>query len=467
MSSETPSQKLPGYVIFISSVAAIGGFLFGFDSGVINGTVEALQETFNASDFGTGFNVSSMLLGCALGAFIAGGMADKFGRKPVMIATAIGFLISAIGSGLANTTTVFVIFRFIGGVSVGAASVIAPAYIAEVSPAVFRGRLASLQQLAIVIGLFIAFISNYLIAKAAGSAKNDFWFGIDAWRWMFWIECIPAILFGIGAAIAPESPRYLVAKNKDEQAAAVLKRVHILTTVEQKIKEIHDSLRSQEPPKFRDVLEPGTSRIRTIVWIGIGLSVFQQFVGINVIFYYGAVLWKAAGFTEDQALLMNVISGFVNVSATFVAIATIDKIGRKPLLLVGSIGMALMLGAVAVVFASAGLNEEGTLALSKTQGLIALICVHLYIFAFAISWGPVVWVMLGEMFNNRYRGAALGIAASAQWFANFAITITFPVMLGTIGLAGAYGTYTFFALLSVAFVWFLIKETKGRELEEM
>jgi SP family sugar:H+ symporter-like MFS transporter len=468
MGAKEEQQEPPsGFVILISVVAALGGFLFGFDSGVINGTVEALQNAFQSGSVGTGFSVASMLLGCAAGSFVAGGMADRFGRKPVMIVTAVAFFISAWGSGIASSTTEFVFYRLLGGLAVGAASVIAPAYIAEVSPAAYRGRLASLQQLAIVIGLFTSFLSNYLIVLAAGTPESPFLLGFAAWKWMFWVEMIPALLFGLGACLAPESPRYLMARGHHAAAEAVFRKIQNSNCVTRRIAEVMASLKGEQKPRFSDVLLPGTAQIRPIVWAGIGLSSFQQLVGINVIFYYGAVLWRAAGFSHDMALLTNVISGAVNISATFVAIALVDRIGRKPLLLAGSAGMTLMLALVAYVFGTAGLDANGDLQLTRFTSLLALVGVHLYIFSFAVSWGPVVWVMLGEMFSNRFRGAALGIAASAQWLTNFAITMTFPILLTSIGLGGAYAIYAAFSLISLAFVYYRLRETKGIELEDM
>ena len=460
------SETLRGFVVFIACIAAIGGFLFGFDSGVINGTVNAIQDEFNSSNVGTGISIASMLLGCAFGALTSGAVADKIGRKPSMILASILFLASAIGSGASNSVPFFVVARILGGVAVGAASVLAPAYIAEVSPAKFRGRLASLQQLAIVIGLFMAFLSNYVIASLSGGASEEWLLTFEAWRWMFWVECIPALVFGIGATIAPESPRYLVGQTRYKDARNVISKIQDIN-IDEKVEDIRSSLQTEEKPRYRDVLQPGKYNLRLIVWLGIGLSVFQQFVGINVIFYYGEVLWRSAGFTESHALLINVISGAVNVGSTLIAISLVDKIGRKPLLITGSVGMTVMLFLVAIVFASAGVDETGNLSLSQTKGTLALLGANIYIFFFAISWGPVVWVMLGEMFNNRYRGAALGIAAGVQWIANFAVTMTFPIMLGTIGLAGAYGFYAAFALISIFFVRFLIPETKGRSLESI
>ncbi len=454
------------YVIFISAVAAIGGFLFGFDSGVINGTVSALGNTFNSSSVATGFNVASVLLGCALGALAAGPLADKFGRRAIMIVTAIIFAVSAFGSGVADSSAEFIFYRLFGGLGIGAASVLAPAYIAEVAPASLRGRLATLQQLAIVLGLFVAFLSNYLIANAAGGAEGILMLDLAAWRWMFWAELVPAGLFLIGVLFIPESPRYLVAQGKLKHAKTVFNKISN-DDADTQINDVKQSLQSDKKPSIRDLFIDGSKKVHPIVWVGVALSVFQQFVGINVVFYYGSELWQAAGFDESQSLFINVLAGTTNILSTFIAIALVDKVGRKPLLLVGSIGMFISLSALTYTFGSAGLDEAGKLALSENMGTFALIMANLFVVFFGLSWGPIVWVLLGEMFNNRIRGAALAVAASAQWIANFAITMTFPIMLGSIGLAGAYGFYTLSAFISVFFVVKYIKETRGMKLESM
>lgn len=464
-----PLASQPGsvaYVLFISAVAAIGGFLFGFDSGVINGTVTALGKAFQSDAVATGFNVASVLLGCAIGALIAGPAADRVGRKPVMIVTAIVFAISAWGSGDAQSATAFILYRVFGGLGIGAASVLAPAYIAEVSPAALRGRLATLQQLAIVLGLFAAFVSNYLIASAAGSAENAFWFSLPAWRWMFWVELVPSLLFFLGVLFIPESPRYLVAQGKLEQARAVFRRISP-GTEDQQMADVGKSLSGSHKPSIADLFIAGSRKLHPIIWVGIALSVFQQFVGINVVFYYGAELWQAAGFDESQSLVINVLAGTTNIVSTFIAIALIDKIGRKPLLLVGSIGMFVSLGVLTLIFGTAGFDAAGKLALTETMGTVALITANLFVVFFGLSWGPVVWVLLGEIFNNRIRGAALAVAASAQWIANFAISMTFPILLGSVGLAGAYGFYTLSAFISIFFVVKYIQETRGKTLEQM
>jgi len=455
------------HILLISCTAAIGGFLFGFDSGVINGTVDALQKAFNSSTVGIGFNVSSMLIGCAVGAFLAGTLADRFGRKAVMMVSAVFFALSAWGSGVSSGDVEFVVYRIIGGFAVGAASVLCPAYISEVAPAAIRGRLSSLQQLAIVLGLFMAFLSNYLIAGAAGGASNELWFGFQAWQWMFWVELIPALIFLVALFLIPESPRYLVAAGSTDKAAAVLAKLGHPDDADQKVQDIQKTLQAGHKPRMSDLYDETAKRIHPILWVGIGLAIFQQLVGINVVFYYGATLWEAAGFSSSDALLINVISGAVNIGSTFVAISLVDKLGRKPLLVFGSVGMAVFLGVLAVVFATAGLDERGNLQLSGTAGPIALVAANLYVFCFGVSWGPVMWVMLGEMFQNKFRGAALSIAGFAQWMANFAITMTFPILLAHFGLGGAYGVYTFFALISIFFVLKLVQETKGKALEEM
>ncbi|WP_426688319.1 sugar porter family MFS transporter [Rhodanobacter ginsengiterrae] len=461
------SSENTGLIVLISLVATIGGFLFGFDSGVINGTVEGLQKAFHADSFGTGFNVASMLLGCAVGAFFAGRMADIYGRRSVLILAAGCFILSGWGSGIAGTSTAFVIYRIIGGLAVGAASVMSPAYISEVSPARYRGRLATVQQIAIISGLFAAFLSNYALAGIAGSSVKLLWWGFEAWRWMFWIEMIPAVLFLLALAGIPESPRYLVARGRKEQALQVLARLYGDATARLTLTDIQGSLAADHRPRLRDLFDQARHRIRPIVWVGIGLATFQQLVGINVVFYYGAVLWQAVGFSESDALLINVLSGGLSIGACVVALLLIDRIGRKPLLWIGSAGMTVTLAVVAAAFATAGTGAGGQLALSGPMGVLALVAANAYVVFFNVSWGPVMWVMLGEMFPNQIRGSALAAAGAAQWMANFAITITFPILLAGIGLAAAYGIYAFAALLSVVFVIRYVSETNGKELEQM
>ena len=468
MTEASPERANMGFIVVIVMVATIGGFLFGFDSGVINGTVPGLQQAFNSTSVGTGFNVASMLLGCAVGAFIAGRLSDRIGRRNVLLIAAVFFIVSAWGSGIAGSSTEFVIYRFIGGLAVGAASVLAPAYISEVTPAAMRGRMSSIQQVMIIIGLTAAFLSNYLLAGAAGASVSELWLGYEAWRWMFWIELFPAFLFLIALLFIPESPRFLVVKGREAEAERVLTRLFGVDVARAKVAEIRESLAKDHAPKLSDLIDSASRRVRPIVWVGIGLAVFQQLVGINVVFYYGAVLWQAVGFTENDALAINVLSGSLSILACVAAIALIDRIGRKPLLLIGSAGMAVSLGLMAVAFSTGALGADaGSLELSGTAGIVALVSANVYVVFFNFSWGPVMWVMLGEMFPNQIRGSGLAVSGFAQWIANFGITMTFPILLVSIGLMGAYGLYAVAALISFFFVRAMVHETRGRELEDM
>lgn len=456
------------YIIVVSCIATIGGFLFGFDSGVINGTVDGLQLAFDSDSVGTGFNVASMLLGCAIGAYFAGRLADRFGRRSILRVAAAFFIVSAWGSGIAAGSLEFVIYRVLGGLAVGAASVLAPAYISEVAPARYRGALATVQQIAIICGLFVAFLSNYFLANYAGSSTSEFWLGFEAWRWMFWVEMLPATIFLIALFFIPESPRFLVLSRRSEEAYGVLLKLGGAEEARRKVDEIYESLATDHhKPRMRDLLDPQTNRIRRLVWVGIGLATFQQLVGINVVFYYGAVLWQSVGFTESDALLINVLSGGLSIAAVIVALLLVDRVGRKPLLLAGSIGMAVSLATLVFAFINASIGADGSLTLEGIYGPMALVAANVYVVFFNGSWGPVMWVMLGEMFPNQIRGTGLAVSGLAQWGSNFGITITFPILLASVGLAGAYGLYTACAVLSIFFVVKMVHETRGLELEEM
>jgi len=456
-------------VVGISAAAALGGFLFGFDTSVINGAVDALASEFTLGPGLTGFAVSSALLGCALGAWFAGPLANRRGRVPVMLLAAVLFLVSALGSGLAFGVVDLIIWRVVGGLGVGAASVIAPAYIAEVSPAHVRGRLASLQQLAIVLGIFAALLADAMFAGLAGGAAQPFWFGLEAWRWMFMAEAVPALLYGVFSLRLPESPRFLVARGRLDEAARVL---HDFTGVEHAAPMIEDIRRSVESEKRESLadLKGRMLGLKPIVWTGILLSVFQQAVGINVIFYYSTTLWRSVGFGESDALTVTVITSVTNIVVTLVAISLVDRVGRRPMLLVGSAGMAVSLGVMALAFstATAVTAADGTVGVSLAApwSTVALVAANAFVVFFGATWGPLTWVLLGEMFPNRIRAGALAVAAAVQWVANFAVSATFPG-LADLGLTVAYGLYAVMAVLSGLFVLRFIPETKGRTLEEM
>jgi SP family sugar:H+ symporter-like MFS transporter len=448
---------------FFAASAALGGFLFGFDSAVVNGAVFGLQRSYGSSSAGTGFAVASILIGCAIGALIAGRLADRIGRRPVMIITAAIFALTAVWSALAGTAAIFTVARLVSGVAVGAASVVSPAYTAEISPPRVRGRLASLQQLGIVVGIFAALLSDHLLALRAGGANGRLWGDIEAWRWMFLVEVVPAIIFGLAVLFIPESPRYLVAAKREARALAVLLMIDRSAT-ESDVVTIRKTIDAEHRPRFTDLRSP-TGKVLPIVWIGAGLSVLQQLVGINSIFYYGDVLWQSVGFAQSDSLRINVITGVINIVATLVAIAFVDKVGRRPLLSWGSIGMAVTLGVLVVVFATAP-SVNGHIVLPRARAIIALVAANLYVFAFGMSWGPCVWILLGEIFPNSIRGAAMAVAVFGQWIANWLVTISFPPIVASFGPAAAYGIYASFAAVSFFFVRHFVRETKNRPLEE-
>ena len=451
----------------MASTAALGGFLFGFDSAIINGTVDAVREQFSLGSGLLGFTVSCALLGAALGAWFAGVCSQRFGRVRTMLIASVLLTVSALGCGLAFGVWDLIIWRFIGGIGVGFASVIAPAYIAEIAPAKQRGRLGTLQQLALVSGIFLAFLLSAMIAWLAGGASEIAWFGLEAWRWMFLTGIVPSLVYGILASRLPESPRYLVEKNDDEGARRVLIDVVGMSAGEatdQKIAEIKSTVNLERRQRFADLFG-GKFGFKTLIWVGILLSVFQQLVGINVIFYYSTTMWKSVGFQESDSFMISVITSVTNIVATIVAISLVDKVGRKLLLLVGSGMMTLSLGTMAVAFAQA-VTVNGEPSLPGHWGIIALVAANLFVVGFGASWGPVVWVLLGEMFPNNIRALALGLGAAAQWIANFVVSTTFPA-LADLGLQVAYGLYAGFALLSFLFVWRMVRETNGRQLEDM
>ncbi|MDB6453055.1 sugar porter family MFS transporter [Falsirhodobacter sp. 20TX0035] len=465
MQNQDHDGALSGRLFLVTGTAALGGFLFGYDSSIINGAVDAVRDRFGLSAAGIGFTVSCALLGAMVGAWYAGVCADKLGRVRTMLIAAALLAVSAIGSAFAFSAWDLILWRFVGGIGVGFASVIAPAYIAEVSPSDARGRLGSLQQMAIVFGIFLSLLVSALFARAAGGASELLW-GIPAWRWMFLSAIVPTAAYGLMALRLPESPRFLVERNRTSEAATVLQNVVGVAPahIPRMIQEIRATVTADARKSFSD-LKGGTFLFLPVVWVGIILSVFQQFVGINVIFYYSTTLWQSVGFDESNSFMISVFMSFVNILATFLAIALIDKVGRRALLLAGSATMTVTLAVMALAFHNATV-VDGTLTLPDPWGMIALVAANLFILGFAASWGPVVWVLLGEMFPNRIRGMALGIAAAAQWLANFAISTTFPILSG-IGLDFAYSLYAFFALLSLIFVWRAIEETKGRSLEQI
>jgi len=458
------------YLIKLTLVATLGGLLFGYDTGVISGTVGSLESFFvtpkglseGAASAFKGFLVASALIGCIIGGVFGGLVSKKLGRKKGLVLAAILFLISALGSAMPEMfikpigeldhtfSTIFICYRIIGGIGVGLASMLSPLYIAEIAPAKSRGRLVSFNQLAIVGGFMVVYFVNYFISKGGGS---DAWLNEVGWRWMFASEVIPAGLFLGLLFFVPDTPRSLMLKNKPEEALEVLVKVN----GEQEGKKILAEIESSVVETSGKLLSYGWG----IIIIGIALSVFQQFVGINVVLYYAPEIFKSIDPNTDGALLLTIIVGIVNFLFTIVAVKTVDKYGRKPLMLIGALGMAVAMLALGFVF------------FSGATGYLALGCMILYVASFALSWGPVVWVLLSEIFPNKIRGKAMAVAVAAQWISNYLVSLTFPMMNDNTALTEqfnhgfAYWIYGVMSLLAMWFVWKYVPETKGKTLEEM
>ncbi|WP_270452037.1 sugar porter family MFS transporter [Kocuria marina] len=452
-------------LLMIASTAALGFFLFGYDTAVINGAIDALADQLELGNGMKGFAVSSALLGCVAGAWFAGPLANRFGRIPIMLASAVLFFVSAIGTGLAFGVGDLILWRVVGGLGVGAASVIAPTYIAEISPAAIRGRLVSLQGLAGVTGIAVSLFVDAALAWSAGGAANPLWFDLEAWRWMFIAEALPAIAYGLAALRIPESPRYLVSLGREAAAAEILHACTGVADTAGKIKEIRRSIAVDHRMSLRDLADRALG-LKPIVWVGILVAISQQFVGINVIFYYSTTLWRSIGFDESNALLITAITSLINIGATVLSLVLIDRVGRKRLMLSGSLGMATTLGIMALAFSQATLDAGGTVLLPGLWGPVALVSANLFVAFFGATWGSVMWVLLGEMFPNQIRAGAMAVATSANWLANFTISTTFP-LLAAFSLTASYGFYALCALASFFLVRWFVQETNGVELEEM
>ncbi|WP_282036608.1 D-xylose transporter XylE [Saccharicrinis aurantiacus] len=457
------------YIILITIVATLGGLLFGYDTAVISGTTSSLGDFFveplgleeTAANSLKGFIISSALIGCIIGGILGGLLSSKYGRKNTLIVAAILFFISALGSafpeigirsfGEADHTFVwhFIVYRIIGGVGVGLASMISPMYISEIAPADKRGTLVSFNQFAIIFGMLVVYFVNYGIA----SSGDDNWLNEIGWRYMFASEMIPATLFLVCLFFVPETPRFMALRGQDESALKVLGKINGAEKAKAILADIKNTVESHSG----NILSYGVG----IIVIGILLSAFQQFVGINVVLYYAPEIFKKMGSGTDAALMQTIIVGIINLTFTVVAILTVDRFGRKPLMIIGAVGMALSMGIL------------GTLFYSQNVGMPALICMLAYTASFAVSWGPVCWVLLAEIFPNKIRSKALALAVACQWVSNWLVSWTFPMMNDSTWLTDkfnngfAFWIYGVMGVLAAVFVWKWVPETKGKTLEEM
>lgn len=452
------SRGNTGFVFSITLIATLGGLLFGYDTAVISGAEKSVQEFLitsqGLSSWIHGATISSALIGCIIGGAISGLLASGIGRKRSLMIAAVLFFISALGSGYPEVffftkgeptmglLYMFNFYRVIGGIGVGLASAVSPMYIGEIAPANIRGRLVSFNQFAIIFGMLVVYFVNWGIAKG----QDIEWINSTGWRYMFWSEAIPAGIFGILLFFVPETPRYLALKHQDDKAMDILER-------------INGTLRAKEIfAEIKGTVDKSSARLfsygKIIILIGVLLSVFQQFVGINVALYYAPRIFESMGSGKDASMMQTVVMGLVNVVFTVIAIATVDKWGRKPLLMVGSIGMAI------------GMFAISGLAFAEVIGISTLIFIIVYTASFMMSWGPITWVLISEIFPNKVRGKAVAIAVAAQWTANYLISSTYPAMM-EFSSGMTYAFYGTMSVLSLIFVWRMVPETKGKTLEDM
>jgi sugar porter (SP) family MFS transporter len=448
------------FIFGITAVSAMGGLLFGYDWVVIGGAKPFYERFFDitSSPHLQGWAMSSALIGCLLGAVSSGIFADRFGRKLMLIFAAALFTASAIGTGAVNDFSLFIAFRLLGGLGIGLASAVSPMYIAEISPAHIRGRLVSVNQLTIVVGILAAQVANYLIADKVAPGATDMdivnsWNGQIGWRWMFWAETVPASVFFLLAFFIPESPRFLVKSGKTAKATTILNRIGDNNYATQEQKNIEQSLKSStKKVAIGDLMN---KKVRPLLMIGVVLAIFQQWCGINVVFNYAEEIFVAAGYSVGDMLFNIIITGTINLLFTLVAMRVVDSLGRRKLMLFGSIGLT-------VIYFILG----GSYML-ELDGIVILILVLLGIATYAMTLAPITWVVLSEIFPNRIRGAAMAVATTALWGASFLLTYTFPVLNNLLKAGGTFWLYAFICLAGFVFILKKLPETKGKSLEEI
>lgn len=471
-SSTNKAELNLGYIWLISSVAALGGLLFGWDWVVVGGAKPFFQRYFElTSEAQIGWANSCALIGCLIGSLMAGALSDKFGRKRLLILAALLFIVTSLGNALANNFTLFIAWRILGGVGIGLASGLSPMYISEVAPAQMRGKLVSINQLTIVVGILLAQVINWWLVRDLGSsitqalgpdateaAKDAFiknsWFGQSGWRWMFGLTAVPSVLFLLGMFLVPESPRWLAKNGKSEEAKAILKKIGGAAYANAAAAEINATMSKEETQqvRFADLLQPG---LRKVLVLGVVLAVFQQWCGINVIFNYAEEIFRSAGYDISSVLSNIAWTGSVNLVFTFVALGTVDRLGRRPLMLFGAAGLALIYAVMGLCYAN------------EVQGLPVLLLVLAAIACYSMSLAPVTWVVISEIFPNRIRGAAMSVAVSALWIACFILTFTFPILNKQLGSSGTFWLYGVICVAGFFFIFLKLPETKGKSLEQI
>jgi len=444
----TYTFTLATVVKLLSMIAAFGGLLFGFDTAVVSGAIGFMEQYFDLNEVQVGWAVSSLIIGCIVGAAIAGVLGDRFGRKKVLIMAAILFIISSVGTAIPETFAQYIMARIIGGLGIGITSTLCPLYNAEISPAKMRGRLVSLNQLATVTGIFLVYFTNLGIT----SLGDDTWDVEMAWRYMFGTGVILGLVFLILLFFVPESPRWLIKKGRAAESLPILLKIHGEEQARQEVLEIKASFQ-QAKGTFRELFSPA---LRLALIVGVGLAIFQQVTGINAVMYYAPEIFKEAGAGTDASLIQTILVGLINFLFTILAIWLIDKVGRKALLLIGSASMAVCLAVIGFAFQS-----------GEPSGMLILVFILLYVASFAVSFGPVVWVLISEIFPNHVRGKATAISSMALWAADYVVSQSFPPLLGSIGPSSTFWIFGAMSLIALIFTWRLVPETKGRSLEEM
>ncbi len=455
MAAEKKIKK--SFLYMITFISAMGGLLFGYDWVVIGGAKPFYEAYFEIVDFPNmqGWVMGSAIIGCLIGVFMTGFLADKFGRKPLLFISALIFIISAYGTGAVEDLTLFIIFRVIGGIGIGIASNLSPMYIAEVAPANIRGKLVSINQLTIVIGILLAQVVNYLIAEPVGPGEQliDTWNGQSGWRWMFWSEGFPAILFFILLFALPESPKWLMSRGRMEDAAKTLVKIGDEEYVKAEIQALNQVNQAVQPKNNYAALFKG--KMPKILLIGMVIAAFQQWCGINVIFNYAEEIFSAAGYGVSDILFNIIITGITNLIFTIIGMYTVDKLGRRALLIFGSLGLASIYTLL------------GACYYYQFSGIAVLVLVMLAIGCYAMTLAPITWVVISEIFPTKIRGAAMAISTFSLWTACFILTYTFPLLNASLG---AYGTFWLYGVICVLGFWFIKKnltETKGKSLEQI